>query len=79
MTTMERLIKVFCAVFEDQLDLENISIETTLLGDLGMTSISLLYMAMATEEEFGVKFRNEDFATLNTVGDVIACIERKQA
>lgn len=79
MTTMERLIKVFCAVFEDQLDLENISTETTLLGDLGMTSISLLYMAMATEEEFDVKFRNEDFATLNTVGDVIACIERKLA
>lgn len=77
MTTMERLIKVFCAVFEDQMDLEHITADTTLLEDLGMTSISLLYMAMATEEEFGVKFRNEDFATLITVGDVIACIERK--
>ena len=77
MTTTERLIKVFCAVFEDQIDPAAITPDSTLLGDLGMTSISLLYMAMATEEEFGVKFLNEDFATLVTVGDVVACIERK--
>ena len=77
MTTTERLIKVFCAVFEDQIDPAAITTDSTLLGDLGMTSISLLYMAMATEEEFGVKFLNEDFATLVTVGDVVACIERK--
>ena len=77
MTTLERLIKVFCAVFEDQIDPAAITPDSTLLGDLGMTSISLLYMAMATEEEFGIKFNNEDFATLRTVGDVVACIESK--
>ena len=77
MTTMERLIKVFCAVFEDEFDPETMTESATLLGDLGMNSISLLYMAMATEEEFGVKFCNEDFAKLITVGDVIACIESK--
>ena len=78
MTTMERLVKVFCAVFEDEFNAESMTESATLLGDLGMNSISLLYMAMATEEEFGIKFQNEDFATLITVGDVIACIERKQ-
>lgn len=77
MTTMERLIKVFCAVFEDAIDPATVTESATLVGDLGMNSISLLYMAMATEEEFGIKFQNEDFATLRTVGDVIACIERK--
>lgn len=79
MTTMERLRKVFSAVFEDQFDTAAFNENSTLLGDLGMTSISLLYMAMATEEEFGIKFCNEDFATLITVGDVISCIERKLA
>ena len=79
MTIMERLTKVFCTVFEDQLAAESITENATLLEDLGMTSISLLYMAMATEEEFGVKFLNEDFATLRTVGDVVACIEKKLA
>lgn len=77
MTTKERLIKVFSTVFEDQLDPATINESATLLDDLGMTSISLLYMAMATEEEFGIKFQNEDFGKLVTVGDVIACIEEK--
>ena len=77
MTTLERLRKVFSAVFEDQIEETALTENATLLGDLGMTSISLLYMAMATEEEFGIKFQNEDFATLATVGDVVACIERK--
>ena len=79
MTTKERLIKVFATVFEDQLDPATITESATLLEDLGMTSISLLYMAMAIEEEFGIKFQNDDFATLITVGDVVNCIERKQA
>ena len=77
MTTKERLIKVFATVFEDQLDPATITESATLLDDLGMTSISLLYMAMATEEEFGIKFQNEDFGKLITVGDVIACVESK--
>ena len=77
MTTLERLIEVCGAVFEDQLDSATVNENSALLEDLGMTSISLLYLAMATEEEFGIKFNNEDFATLRTVGDVVACIERK--
>ena len=79
MTTMDRLIKVFGVVFEEQFDAAVFSESSTLAGDLGMTSISLLYMAMATEEEFGIKFCNEDFAALITVGDVVACIEKKLA
>lgn len=79
MTTMERLVKVFSAVFEDQFDASAVTETSGLLEDLGMTSISLLYMAMATEEEFGIKFCNEDFATLTTVGDVVKCIEKKLA
>ena len=77
MTIIERLTQVFSAVFEDQFDASELTEDSTLLGDLGLTSISLLYMAMATEEEFGIKFHNEDFATLRTVGDVVACIENK--
>lgn len=77
MTTIERLTQVFSAVFEDQFDASAFTEDSSLLEDLGMTSISLLYMAMATEEEFGVKFNNEDFTTLRTVGDVVACIESK--
>ena len=77
MDTFERLIKVFSAVFEDDVDTAKVTLEANLREDIGINSIGLLYMAMAVEEEFGIKFTNDDFPTLSTVADVIACIEGK--
>lgn len=79
MEILERLIKVFNAVFEDSVDVAQVTEAAALREDLGINSIGLLYMAMAVEEEFGIKFCNEDFAGMNTVADVIACIEWKMA
>lgn len=77
MNTLERLIKVFNAVFEDSIDAAAITPTASLREDIGINSIGLLYMAMAVEEEFGIKFKNEDFAAISTVNDVILCIESK--
>lgn len=77
MNTFERLLKVFNTVFEDEVNASAISREATLRGDLGISSIGMLYMAMALEEEFSIKFSNEDLMKLNTVADVIACVEAK--
>lgn len=77
MQTLERLIKVFNVVFEDSIDISTLTPESSLREDVGINSIGLLYMAMAVEEEFEIKFRNEDFAAIHTVADVVACIESK--
>lgn len=77
MDTFQRLVKVFRVVFEEDVDTAKVSPEASLREDIGINSIGLLYMAMAVEEEFGIKFHNEDFAALTTVADVIACIESK--
>ncbi len=77
MTTYERLIKVFNAVFEDDVDISAVKEDADLREDIGINSIGMLYMAMAIEEEFGVKFTNDDFPNMKTVADVIACIEGK--
>jgi acyl carrier protein len=68
---LERLAKLFESVFENEVDISSLSTESRLIEDLGMNSIGLLYMAMAVEEEFGVRFTNDYFLTLKTVGDVI--------
>lgn len=68
---LERLAKLFESVFENEIDISSLSTESRLIEDLGMNSIGLLYMAMAVEEEFGVRFTNDDFVTLKTVGDVV--------
>ena len=77
MDTLDRLIKLFQAVLEENVDIANVKPQSDLREDLGINSIGLLYMAMAVEEEFGIKFKNEDFASISTVADVIACIESK--
>ena len=79
MNTFERLLKIFVVAFDENVDTSKITMETALREDLGINSIGLLYMAMAVEEEFGIKFCNEDFGGMTTVADVIACIERKMA
>lgn len=78
MDTFQRLIKVFQVTFDDAVDVSGVSPELSLREDLGINSIGLLYMAMAVEEEFEIKFKNEDFAAIRTVADVIACIESKK-
>lgn len=77
MSIFEKLIKVFHTVFEDDVDISGVTEASSLREDVGINSIGMLYMAMAVEEEFGVKFHNEDFAQIKTVGDVIACIQGK--
>ena len=77
MQTFERLVRVFHVVFEDSIDTTGITRESSLREDIGINSIGLLYMAMAVEEEFGIKFTNDDFAAMQTVADVIACVESK--
>lgn len=77
MDTLARLIKVFNAVFEDTVEADSITPEASLREDIGINSIGLLYMALALEEEFGIKFKNEDFAGIQTVADVITIVESK--
>ena len=77
MSTFERLAKIFNTVFEDDVDVSSINDSTSLQKDMGISSIGMLYMAMALEEEFSIKFSNEDLMKLGTVADVIACIESK--
>lgn len=78
MDTFQRLIKVFQVTFDDTMDVSGVTPELSLREDLGINSIGLLYMAMAVEEEFEIKFKNEDFAAIRTVADVISCIESKK-
>ncbi len=74
-STLSKLTELFKNVFENEIELKDINEDSRLIEDLGMNSIGLLYMAMAVEEEFSISFKNEDFAELHTVGDVIRKIE----
>jgi acyl carrier protein len=77
MQTFQRLVNVFNTVFEDEMDAKAVRLDADLREDMGINSIGMLYLAMAVEEEFGIKFSNEDFTGIRTVEDVVRCIEGK--
>ena len=77
MNTVERMRQVLDSVFEGEIDSSAIKETDNLKSDLDMNSIAMLYMVMGLEEEFDIKFENSDFATMETVADVIAAIEAK--
>ena len=61
MITVEELKTTFETVFGNGIDISNLNEESDLRKDVGMNSISLLYMAMVLEEKYSIKFNNNDF------------------
>ncbi len=60
-------------------DLGSITEETAFAGDIGMSSMDFFMFINNLEDEFGVKFEEEELHELLTVGDVIRCLKRKKA
>lgn len=51
--------------------------QSRLKSDLGFSSVSMLYMVIAIEEEFKIRFDNVGSSDFDTLGDVINYIEAK--
>ena len=49
----------------------------TLAGDLGLSSVGLLYVVIGIEETFGIRFDDVGFSDFETLGSVLDYIERK--
>lgn len=57
---------------------EEITEETTLLGDLELNSLDVVNLVVEFEEQFEIEIKDEDIRTFITVGDMMEYI-RKQA
>lgn len=51
--------------------------QSRLVADLGFSSVSMLYMVIAIEEEFDIRFENVGTADFETLGQVVDYIEAK--
>ncbi len=51
--------------------------DTKLQTELGLTSVSMLYLVIAIEEEFGIRFEGVSASDFATFGDVISYVEKK--
>ena len=53
--------------------------EKSFTDDLDVDSLSMVEIALAAEERFGVKIPDDELANLRTVGDAVSFIEKAQA
>jgi acyl carrier protein len=58
---------------------EDVTIEKSFTDDLDVDSLSMVEVAMAAEEKFGVKIPDEELPKLKTVGDAVTYIENNPA
>jgi acyl carrier protein len=57
----------------------DVSLEKSFTDDLDVDSLSMVEIALAAEEKFGVKIPDDELANLRTVGDAVTYIEKAQA
>ena len=59
-------------------DVENITMDTTFVDDLGADSVDIVELSMALEDEFGIaEMSEEDLAKIVTVGDLVRYLQNK--
>lgn len=73
-----KLGEIFKMVMGDNAaDLSVCSEESRLADDLGLNSVGLLYLVIAIEEFFQIRFDDIGTSDLKTVGQVVGYIEKK--
>ena len=75
----EKLIDVMqMAMPNAEFDAATIGDDADLTVDVGLSSVGVLYVVIAIEEFFGVRFDNVGFGDFKTIGDVLDYIEAKK-
>ena len=69
----ETLKKIIAEVLN--VDVEEITMDTTFVDDLGADSLDIFQIIMGLEEEFDVEIANEEAEKIVTVGDAVEQIK----
>lgn len=70
----EKLKKIISEVLN--VDVEEITMETTFVDDLGADSLDIFQIIMGLEEEFDIEIANEEAEKIVTVGDAVEQIKK---
>ncbi|MGI6030708.1 MAG: acyl carrier protein [Eubacteriales bacterium] len=73
----EQIKDLVMELIVDQLDvkMEELTMETNLMEDLGADSLDIADLVMELEERLEVEISDEELAKLKTVGDIVAYVE----
>ena len=62
---------------DKQIDPREVRRETSLQGDLGLSSLMVINLVLELEQKFGITVREEDFQNVLTAGDIKDLIDAK--
>ena len=64
-------------ILVDQLDVEKdkVTMEASIIDDLGADSLDVVDLIMSLEEEFGMEIPDDQVENMKTVGDIVKYIE----
>lgn len=71
----EKLKEILVLALGDTVNLENCTEQSNLTTDLGLNSVGILYVVIAIDEFFNVRFDDVSFSDFRCVGDVLDYIE----
>ncbi len=57
--------------------IDTVTEDSKLMTDIGLTSVGMLYLVIAIEESFGIRFDNVGVDDFQTLGDVVTYIEER--
>jgi acyl carrier protein len=79
--SQEDLIAGLAEIIEEVTGIEpsEVTIEKSFVDDLDIDSLSMVEIAVQTEDKYGVKIPDEDLAGLRTVGDAVNYIQKLEA
>jgi acyl carrier protein len=77
MASAEEIREGLASILEEVADVSpsDVSDEKSFVDDLDVDSLSMVEVAMAAEEKFGVKIPDDELPKLKTVGDAVNYIE----
>lgn len=75
---LEQLKKIFTLVINRNADVNNMTLDAKIISDLGVSSVGLIYLMVAIEEQFGIDMSDATFNSFETVGDVVQYIKAKK-
>ncbi|MFC9998867.1 meromycolate extension acyl carrier protein AcpM [Nocardia sp. NPDC127526] len=80
-TTREEIIAGIAEIVEEVTGIEaaEVTAEKSFVDDLQIDSLSLVEIAVQLEDKYSVKVPDEDLASLRTVGDAVAYVQRMES
>ena len=79
--TQEEIIAELGQIVEEVTGIEpsEVTVDKSFVDDLDIDPLSMVEIAVQTEDKYGVKVPDEDLAGLRTVGDIVAYIQKLEA